>query len=429
MAEQPQSIRVVIVGGGFAGIMCALRVSHKLPTASIELISDRPHFEFTSSLHRVVTGHSPLEVCLPLREIFEGTRVRVTEDSIVDTNFANREVIGASGSHYRYDYLVLALGAENNYFNIPGVEEGAMTIKSIADALRLKRHLHTILSRLVMASHEVLMPAGHVVVVGGGPTGVELAGELAAYVRELALRHGVDPSIVTVDLVEAGPRILSRLPEDMARAILQRLRSLGVNIYCNRAVEKIEDEKIFLGDVKIEAETIVWTAGVAPHHLYRSFRGLTLDEKGRVKVDPYLRASGQERVFIAGDAAATPYAGMAQTAIVDGKTVGSAIVRLIRGEPPQAYQPKAPSYAIPLGDGWAAVLYHGFRLYGLFGWMLRRAADLRFFLSILPVRKAFVAFMSGWRLSESCPVCSDNEYYVGELDERSIPSDERAVLD
>jgi NADH dehydrogenase len=192
---------------------------------------------------------------------------------------------------------------------------------------------------------------------------------------------------------------------------------------------RVETDKVFLNDMTIEAETVVWTAGVEPNRLYRKLKGLTLDERGRVKVDLYMRAHGQEQVFVAGDAAATQFSGMAQTAIADGKHIADSMVRIIKGASPRLHRPKPPSYALPLGDGWAAVLYHGLRFYGLPGWFLRRAADLRFFLSILPIRKALVAFISGWRLSESCPICSDNAYYIGELDERTMPSEQSAVLD
>ncbi len=401
--------KVVIVGGGFGGVTVALHLGRLAwSQLKVQLISDKPHFEYSPALYRVVTGRSPLEVCLPLREIFEGIAVDILEDRIVRVDLANKVLVGGSGLKYHYDFLVLALGSQTAYFDIPGLQKYAFGFKSITEALRLKKHLHQIFADCKDRVATERTPLIHIIVVGAGASGVELSAELAQYTKLLAKNHGIDQSLVTVDLIEAAPRILPSLPEDFARRIEARLRDLGINIFVNRRVLKNEIEEVHLKDMEIKTKTLIWTAGVKPADVYKQIQGLAFDTKGRVIVDRFLQAEGHQGVFVIGDAAAAPYAGMAQTAINEAKVVAENIKRLLRSEQLLENKPIKPVVAIPVGRGWAAVM-DGFRIYGALGWFLRRLADLRFFLSILPLKKAIVAFQSGKTLCETCQICSPSE--------------------
>ena len=247
----------------------------------------------------------------------------------------------------------------------------------------------------------------NIVVVGGGATGVELAGDLAVYARKLALEHDLEPSIVTVNLIEAAPRLMSMLPTDISAVIKRRLHALGVNVFVNRMVVKGDIEGIFMKDMQMDARTVVWTAGVEPNQLYRAIAGFRLDKRGRVEVDKYLQARGWRNVFVIGDGSATPYAGMAQTANYDGDFVARNISRRLRpdGDTLRSYKPKKPIFVIPLGSGWGVALMRGLRVYGRLAWWLRQLADLRYLWSILPGKKALTAFRNGETLYESCPTC------------------------
>ena len=222
---QTKQKKIIIVGGGFGGIRAALDLAReKMLHASITLVSDRPHFEFNPALYRVVTGRTPLEVCVPLREIFEKTSVEVIQDTITRVNLVEKTVRGASESTYYYDYLMLSLGSETVYFNIPGLLNNSFAFKSIDEALRLKRHLHeTFESCKQQADEEQKARALRIVVVGAGPSGTELAAELSCYCKTLAQNHGLNPLEVSVDLVEAAPRILPMLPENFTKNIEKRL--------------------------------------------------------------------------------------------------------------------------------------------------------------------------------------------------------------
>lgn len=407
--------RVVVAGGGFGGIRLALDLAEKeIPNIKIVLISDKPHFEYHAALYRVVTGCSPLEVYIPLREIFEHKGVEVLEDSITWVDLKEKTLKGTSGSRYVFDFLVLALGSETAYFNIPGLKELSFGFKSITEALRLKQHLHQLFEACTLSPSDQEEDTCRMLfmIVGGGASGIELAGELAVYTKELSKKHKVDPSLITVDLIEAAPRLLPALTEDVSERVKNRLHELGVNIFLNRAVTEQELEEVRLKDMRVKTKTVIWTAGVKPHHLYSKISEFDFNKKGRVMVDEFLQAKGWDNIFVIGDAAATPYTGMAQTAIRDGSFVAGIIVNKIYGRPIESYKPKMPFYAIPVGPGWAAVLIGKWRFYGRIGWWLRRLADFRFFLSILPFRKALLAFQSGKTLCESCKICMPEETKV-----------------
>ncbi|MBI2459537.1 MAG: NAD(P)/FAD-dependent oxidoreductase [Parcubacteria group bacterium] len=384
--------RIVIIGGGFAGVRAALNLTkQKITGAKIILISARPHFEYHAALYRVVAGCSPIAARVPLQDIFERTDVKVAADQIVAIDFHSKYAQGKSGSRYGFDFLALALGGETVYFDIPGLKEFSFGFKSIQEASRLNQHLHELFRACAISAtdKEEDICRAHLVIVGGGTSGAELAGELAVYTKTLAKKHKLDPSLITIDLIEAAPRLLPALPEDISAKVQARLHYLGVNIFLNRTVVKEEIETVYLKDMAMKTKTVIWTAGVKPNRLYAETKGLLLDKKGRVVVDEFLQAEGFNNVFILGDAAATPCAGLAQTAIHDGNFMAETIGKKIRGRPLKPYEAKKPAYAIPVGPGWAAALVGRYRFYGRLGWWLRRAADLKFFFSILPLRKVF----------------------------------------
>jgi NADH dehydrogenase len=394
--------KVLILGGGFGGIATALELTKK---NKVVLVSDKPHFEYHAALYRVVTGRSPLEVCIPIPEILKDTGVEFVVDTITEIDIDRKIALGVSESKYKYDYLVMAVGSEVEYFNIPGLAEYSFGFKSISEALILKKHLHTLFERCkkIPQDEEEQMCLLHIAVIGAGASGVELSGELACYMKKLAKKHEVDESLITIDLIEAQSRILPLFPTAVAKKVTQRLRSLGVNVFINRPMSKGEIEKVTVRGMTMRTETIIWTAGIKPNSLHGKIEGLEVDKKGKVVVDKYLL--GAKNFFVIGDGASTKYSGMAQTAIYEGALATKNILNDIKGKKMEEYKPKKPYYSIPVGPGWAATLVGPLTFYGLTGWFLRRMADLRYFLSILPLGKALTAFQSGQRLSENCEIC------------------------
>lgn len=399
--------QVTIIGGGFAGIKTALElVRRRTPDTAVRIISTSAHFEYHARLYRVLSGHSPLEVCIPLSDIFKGSFVEIVTDSITEIHRANRIVRGASGKEYAYDTLVVCPGAQTNYYDTPGLAELSYSINSIRRVHELKRHLHEIFASCQSMNPEDKVCSAHIVVVGGGATGVETAGELARYTRKLAIHHGFDPSYVTIDLIHSRSRLLQELPEQVSEAVATRLRTLGVNIFMNRRVMKEEIEEVYLKDMEMKTKTLIWCAGLAPHKLVADSDEFVRDETGRVAVNEYLQLPTDNSVYVLGDCAAGKFSGMAQTAIHQGDYAASVIDASIREKQGRPYVPKRPFYLIPVGPGWASFTYGSFCFHGSIPWMLRALADLRFFLSILPIGKAWTAFSSDRVLWETCPECS-----------------------
>lgn len=408
--EQSLPIKVLIVGGGFLGIRTALDLAKSnRGEIDITLMSDLPHTEYHAALYRVVAGRSPREVCIPIAEIFEGKKVHLVLDRAVSVETNERVVTGKSGAHYNYDHLVIGLGSETAYMNIPGLDKLSFGFKSIVEALALRQHLHELFTSCENMTREEKVCAANIVVIGGGASGVEIAGELAVYTEQLAKKHNVDPSLVSIELIEYAPRLLPALPPEMGSRAKKRLHELGVNIFLNREVVKEEVEHIYMKGMELKTQTVIWTAGMRPNSLYQRISGLKFDRAGKIIVDEHLRPEGKEHIYVGGDVASTPYAGMAQTAIHDGAHIAQVILADITSKPLPSYKPTRPSYAIPVGYGWAAALVGPIHLYGKMGWIVRRAADLSYFLSILPIRKALLVFQNGKTLCESCAICSVQE--------------------
>lgn len=397
--------KVVIVGSGFAGIRCALDLV-KSQNFKVTLISNKSHFEYYPRIYRVVTGETPLEVCIPLSEIFTGKNIDVNIDEITGVDLQNKKVIGKNGTIYEYDYLILALGSETVYFDIEGVAERSFGFKSINEALKLKDHLHKIFDIYLSSKKEDVIAKLNIVVVGGGPSGVELVGELTKYMSQLSSQHGIDNNFITIDLIEASSRLVPTLPEKVSNHIYNRLHSLGVNIFLNRTVVREDVNEIIMKDMSMKSNTLIWTAGSKTNRFYNSIAGLTFSRNAKVIVDEYLQAKGFLDVYIAGDASNTKYSGLAQTAIYDGSYIASVIIAKNYNKIPSKYIPKKVAYAVPIGKHWAAVSVGPFRIYGFMGWLIREFVDLRFFMSILPFGKAWSIYRNQ-AICESCETCAE----------------------
>lgn len=406
-AENPQ--RVIIVGGGFGGLRCALDLAQQRVAAKIVLMSDKPHFEYHAALYRVATGASEKLACVSISEILKGKKIEFVEEKIVEADVRSQRISGLSEKTYGFDYLVIAVGSETDYFAIPGLKEFSFGLKSIADALRLRSHIHEMFKKCAARSddEEEDVCRLHFVIVGAGATGVEFAGELAHYAKTQARLHKVDPSFITIDLIEAAPRILPSFPPKVSERVAQRLRLLGVNIFCNRPLAQEETGQLKVRGLTFQTETVLWTAGVRANALYSQIAHLQTDKKGRVLVDDYLRPKGLNNVFVIGDGAATLYSGFAQTAILEGRLVAENIARLLAGRQPKRYLPKKPAYLLPVGPSWAAVVVGSFVLYGFPAWVVRRLADFRYFLSILPFATVLRIFFAKTQdICKTCGICN-----------------------
>lgn len=402
--------RVVIVGGGFGGIRTAmsLRKQNSREKLHITLINNKPYFEYYPALYRLVTGASPIEALVPLSDIFNDKNVDVVIDKVTEVDLVSKTVTGESGSVYNADYIVLAVGSETSYFDVPGLPELSFGFKSVSEALRLKKHLHNLFDPHEHPTPTECVSHFHIVIVGAGPSGVEIAGDLSAFMRKLTKNHSVDPSLVTIDIIQSGSRVLPALPENVSRHVEARLRKLGMNLFLNRTLVKEEVEQVYLKDMSMQAKTVIWTAGTKVNPLVKNIQRLELSPKGRVVVDEYMQAKGNSEIFVIGDIADTKLSGLAQTALSDGSYVASAITSLVKGKKLKTYNQKKVSYSIPVGDNWGALVLGKVSFYGLVPYLVRHFIDFLFFAEIVSVRKLFGMFIDGYKyrsIDPDCPQC------------------------
>lgn len=429
--------KVLIVGGGFGGLSAALSLYrfHR-DDMHIALVNPHSYFEYHAELYRVMAGRSPNQVCIPYQDMLPRKGIDFCQDTIDFIDFNKQIAKARSGLMYSYDYLVLALGSETAYFNTPGLQEYSFSIKNTEEALRLKEHIHTMFSRCTSVAHSEQECMLHFVVVGGGPTGVELTGELAEYLKKVGQKHGVGSSHITLDLITASSSLVPQLKPAGSAWLKKRLEKYGVNVYLNRRVEKEEIEEVFVQGMRMKTRTVIWAAGVRGHRLYEQW-GLPVNKKGQVKVDNYLRpvspdpvgdfipasapAQGEVRavgspfstatrswdhIFIVGDGADTPYSGMARTALYDGQYVAFQILRSVKGIPLERYKPHSVVHSIPVGHNFAVSNLGSFECIGYDGWIIKRFRDLQFYFSILPAGKAIDIFQSDREAYESCDICN-----------------------
>ena len=297
--------QVVVLGAGFGGL--AFCQHFKNPSARVTLVDRTNHHLFQPLLYQVATaGLSAAEIAQPIRSILsDRPNITVLLDPVTDLNLARRQVVLESKT-LAYDYLVLALGGRNNYFGHPEWESFAPGLKTLADAVHIRNQVLLAFEKAEntadAAERKRLMT---MVVIGGGPTGVELAGafaELARHVLKRDFRH-IDPAHAKIILIEGSPRVLSSFPEDLSRNTARQLEQLGVHLRTSTAVKNIRHGEVQLdGGEIIHAENIIWAAGVSASPLTEKL-GVELDRAGRVKVNPDLSLPGHLEVFAIGDMA------------------------------------------------------------------------------------------------------------------------------
>ena len=391
---------VVIVGGGFAGVKMARELSNK-PGFLVTLISDKDYFCYYPTLYHSATGHPGSESSIPLEQIFGRVKnVIVVTDTVTGFDVKNKTVTTASGASYPYDALALALGVVTSYFNIDGLEENSFGVKSIAEVERLKAHFHQLMI-------DEQQPDTRYVVVGAGPTGVELAAAMSSYLRSIAKNHKLKRRKIAIDLVEAAPRVLPRSSEKISKMVVKRLRKLGVSVMVGQKVEGASINSLVANGKPIPSHTVIWTAGVTNHPFYKQHQNqLKLNDRGKVEVDAYLQAAPD--VYVLGDNAATQYSGLAQTAVHDGSFVAHNLLRAQRGQSLHEYKMNAPITVVPVGPGWAVVEWGKRGFGGLPGAFLRRAADFVGYYDVLPLVSAWRLWSARHNHFEDCAVCRKN---------------------
>lgn len=387
--------KVVIVGGGFGGLKTALELSNT-PGIDVTLVTDKDHFIYYPAIYATATGGSRVQSIVPIENVIGDNNVTVIIDEIVGLDTNRKHVVGRR-KHYDYDSVVFALGVVTTYFGIKGLDTYSYSIKSAHEVERFKKHLH-----------EELTADRHLdknyVIVGAGPTGVELSAALTTYLAQIAAKHKVKHSRIKLDLVEAAPRVLPRMSEAASELVARRLKKLGVNVMTGKTVEAEDDDSIMVSGKDIPSKTVVWTSGVSNHPFFKEHADLfPLAKNGRVEVDEHL--SVQKDIFVIGDNASTPYTGLAQTALHDAIFVSKVIKASVARRPLPRYKAVKPPVVVPAGDDWAIFEWGPLRLTGRPASWLRRAADFIGYNDLLPLGIALGAWRAESIREESCTTC------------------------
>jgi NADH dehydrogenase len=366
--------RVVVVGGGFAGLW-AVRALRSAPV-DITLVDRCNHHLFQPLLYQVATaGLAAPSIAAPLRHILRRQRnVTVQLGTVTGIDKTAAAVI-VDGARYAYDYLILATGASHAYFGHEDWAEHAPGLKTLADALRMRSHF---LSAFECAESSTSQQDARswltFVIVGGGPTGVELAGTLAEIARHTLKREfrRIDPRKAQVLLVEAGPRILPAFSEGLSRSARSQLERLGVTVRTNSPVTSISAADVRVGAEIIHTRTVIWAAGIQASPLGRAL-GVPVDRAGRVLVGDDLSVPGYRDVFVAGDLAAVtgphgPVPGIAPAAKQMGVHAAASIRARLAGRPSSAFRYRHQGLLATIGRKAAVVDLGRVKLTGPVAW-------------------------------------------------------------
>ena len=368
--------RVVIVGGGFGGLYAARALAGK--NVQVTIVDRRNHHLFQPLLYQVATAAlSPGDIAYPIRAALRkqsNARVLLAEATSID--LANHCLVLKDGS-VPYDYLILATGARHAYFGHDEWEENAPGLKSLEDALEIRRRILLAFERAERELDEHHRRALLTfVIVGAGPTGVELAGAIAEIARQVMVSdfRAIDPRDARVVLVEAGDRILSTFPAKLSEAAEVSLKRLGVDILRNKRVTSIELGRVVLGAETIESETVLWAAGVTASPLAQSL-GVPLDRVGRVRVEPDLTVPGHPEVMVIGDLAVCidqsgkPLPGVCPVAIQQGRHAARNILRSIQGLPTEVFHYRDKGNLATIGRAQAVADLGRLRISGIWAWL------------------------------------------------------------
>jgi NADH dehydrogenase len=406
--------KVVIIGAGFGGLNAAKTLANE---RSIELtvIDQKNHHLFQPLLYQVATaGLSPAEIASPIRSLLvrDNRRINVIMAQVNAVDLRAKTVT-ADHQIFSYDYLVLACGASHSYFGNDHWQQFAPGLKTIEQATEIRRRILTAFERAECeADPQKQREWLSFVVVGGGPTGVELAGALAEISRFTLSRdfHRIDSRRTRIILIEAGPRILPQFSASLSQRATEDLEKLGVTVWTSVRVTDINEKGVSLGAEFLQANTVLWAAGVKASSLNNTL-AVDLDQSGRIKVNEYAQIPAFPAVFVIGDQAAfldkagQALPGVAPVAMQQGRYVAKSIVRLLSQKPLKAFHYFDKGQLATIGRRRAVVQGPHFQCAGLFAWIIWLAVHIFYLIGfqnrvfvMIQWFSSYVLFRRGARL-------------------------------
>jgi NADH:ubiquinone reductase (H+-translocating) len=412
MSDRDRRPHVVIVGGGFGGLYAARALAGR--PVRVTLLDRRNHHLFQPLLYQVATAAlNPSDIAMPLRSILRrAANVTVLLAEVEAVDLAARRLV-LDGDSLEYDALVLAAGAGHSYFGHDDWEALAPSLKTLEDALEIRRRVLVAYEEAEReedrAEQRALLTS---VVIGGGPTGVELAGALAEISRETIARDFrlIDPTKARIVLLEGGPRLLAAFPDPLPARAAAALTRIGVEVRTGATVTRVTPDAVWIGGEQIRARTVLWAAGVSAAPLTRTL-GVPLDRAGRVLVERDLSIPGHPEAFAIGDVCAFtddaghPLPGLAPVALQQGRAAARNVLHRLAGEPTEPFRYHDRGSMATIGRAAAVAVVGRFRLSGLVAWLAWLFVHITFligfrnrFLVLFQWAWAYISWQRGARL-------------------------------
>ena len=393
-------MKIVILGGGFGGVYTLKylhRFFHNKKEVKLILVNKKNYFLFTPLLHEFVTGGVSLENLVePVREIIKCCDYEFIHGEVEKIDL-EKKIVYLRKKEIKYDYLVIALGSKTNFYNIPGAKENSFTLKSLDDAIKLRNHFIHMFELAANNDNEGNLTF---VIVGGGATGVELAGEMSDYFYKTFSKIYSKEVIskVKIILIERGDELISQFSPKLRQKALERLKKQNINVLLSKGVVEVGENFFKLDDGEIiKTKTVIWTAGIEPN-LPEIIGNVERDNKGRLIVNEYLQVKNYENVFAIGDVCCfvqneKPLPQLAQVAVRQAEITGKNIFNLIKNKPLEKFIYKHQGDLISLGRFFAIGEIKGFAFSGFFAWILWRVVYLSKMISNKDKIKTFIDWL------------------------------------
>ncbi|KXK02165.1 MAG: NADH dehydrogenase [Acidobacteria bacterium OLB17] len=392
--------KVVIIGAGFGGLWAAKALSKQ--DVDVVVIDRSNHHVFQPLLYQVATAVlSPGEIAQPIRRILHSSKnIEVVLGEAVDVDTANKEVVLGDGVRVRFDYLIIAAGARHSYFGHDEWETAAPGLKTLDDAVEIRRR---VLLAFEMAERDAYLQGRerqlNFVVVGGGPTGVELAGAIADIARQALAKDfkAIKTANARVVLFEGSDRILGTFAPDLSDSAKHQLEDIGVEVQLNSFVKEIEPGRVKVGDDWIDCDVVVWATGVAASSLGKRL-GVEIDKAGRVLVEPDLSIKSCNDIFVIGDMASikqadgTPVPGVSPAAMQMGEHTAANILADIAGKARKPFEYNDKGTMATIGRSKAIAEIRGFKFRGFVAWLMWLFLHVFFLIGF----KNRLAVMTDW---------------------------------
>jgi len=392
---------IVIAGGGFGGLNAALGLEKRFKNnkdIAITLIDSRDYHLFTPNLFEVAASEEELttvaqmkrSITLPFAEILKGKDVKFLQSGVKNINPAKKQ-IELDHRQINYDYLILALGSQSDFFNIAGAKKFAYVLKDLPDALRIRNQIEFAIQAHKM---DVSKKNIRIVVAGGGYTGVELAGELKGLVDFLAWKNQYPREKIEIEVVEGAGQLVPGFDDNLSRDAYYRLHELGIHIRLAARITDVDEHFVeFLSGDKVAYDVLVWTAGVKAQGCHMQVANL--DRKGRLPVNELFQVEGRHNIFAIGDMACVmdrhgkPVPSSAQDAEGQACFIAYALPFVIQNKkPPVPYKNKKHGFIVNVGGEWAIMSYNGFYITGWIAYFIDKMAHLRYYASLVGWFKA-----------------------------------------